>query len=139
MGRENKYVKSKHDSYITCHNCNRKNAPQSSSDFRKYCYNCNVQLNTEAPVSKGDIVKVFVDDIHREGHGVGKMDNGFVVLVKDAMPEQTVKVKIENVRDTSAVGTSVEKGLEDPDYVKNNDKDNQEEGNLGSRDNYWGK
>jgi predicted RNA-binding protein with TRAM domain len=133
-----KYIRSKHDEYITCKNCKERNAPQDSKNFENYCHNCGARLETEAPIEVGDKVEVFVDDIHEKGDGVGKMDNGFVVLVEGVIPEETVKAKITNVKDTYAEAKPVERDLETPEYVKNREDNEDDEENKQNRRDFWG-
>lgn len=133
-----RYIDSKHDKSIRCKSCGKLNAPQSSSDFERYCHNCGVELNTEAPVEKGDVVKVHIEDIHHSGGGLGRMKNGFVIIVEDVIPvdEETVKAKVKNVKESSAVAESVERDLDTPDYIKTSEEDEDE--NDETRKDWWG-
>lgn len=59
------------------------------------------------PVRKGDIVSIYIKDVSRKGDGVGKVED-FAVFVPGAEEEETVKVKIIEVRKNCAVGKKVE-------------------------------
>jgi len=56
------------------------------------------------PVKEGDVVEVV--EKSRRGDGVAKVE-GFIVFVPGAEPGQRVKVQIEKVGDTYAVGRVV--------------------------------
>jgi predicted RNA-binding protein with TRAM domain len=56
------------------------------------------------PVKEGDVVEVV--EKSRRGDGVARVE-GFVVFVPSAEPGQRVKVQIERVGDTYAVGRVV--------------------------------
>lgn len=121
--------------------CRRKNAPMESEDFSPRCWNCNTFLNV-TPVNNGDEVLVDIEDIHENGSGVGKTDDGYVVLVEGVLPPARGRVEITNVKPNYAEGEMVER-LEEDDETEETENDNREdkedeEPSLGSRDNYWG-
>ncbi|ABP51167.1 MULTISPECIES: TRAM domain-containing protein [Pyrobaculum] len=58
------------------------------------------------PVKEGDIVEVEVVEKSRKGDGVARVE-GFVIFIPGAEPGQKVKVQIEKVGGTYAVGKIV--------------------------------
>jgi predicted RNA-binding protein with TRAM domain len=103
------------------------------------------------PVKMGEEVVVDVEDIHESGSGVGRTDDGFIVLVDGVLPEARARVKITNVHSNHAKAEEVERlpmdGDEQPEaeaVAEQEDADaNEDEGDdrgprLGSRDNFWG-
>jgi predicted RNA-binding protein with TRAM domain len=136
-----KYEPDHHDNEpILCprEKCRRKNAPMESDEFSPRCWDCNTFLNV-TPVSNGDEVLVNIEDIHQNGSGVGKTEDGYVVLVEGVLPPARAKVEITNVKPNYAEGEILER-LEQED---DNDEDDQEseddeDPSLGSRDNHWG-
>ncbi|ACB40589.1 TRAM domain-containing protein [Pyrobaculum neutrophilum] len=58
------------------------------------------------PVKEGDVVEVEIVEKSRRGDGVARVE-GFVVFVPGAEPGQRVRVQIEKVGDTYAVGKVV--------------------------------
>ena len=58
------------------------------------------------PVKEGDVVEVEVVEKSRRGDGVARVE-GFVVFVPGAEPGQRVKVQIEKVGGTYAIGRVV--------------------------------
>lgn len=55
------------------------------------------------PVKEGDVVEVEIVEKSRRGDGVARVE-GLVIFVPGAEPGQRVKVQIEKVGDTYAVG-----------------------------------
>ncbi|NHN60824.1 MULTISPECIES: TRAM domain-containing protein [Halorussus] len=116
-----------------------------------------------APVQPGEEVVVDVEDIHESGAGVGRTDDGFIVMVDGVLPEARAKVKITNVYGNHAQGEELERlpmdGEEEEDAADSDAGDETDEGDsdaedggdddadgddgpsrpqLGSRDNFWG-
>lgn len=146
--KNNSYKPNKHDTYIECLKCNRKNAPQNSSEYSKYCFNCNVELPKTGnnPIEEGEVYIIEIDDMHENGSGIGRTDNGFIIMVEGYVPGQTVKVEISNVKNSYAVGEVIEEDPEIENKHKKAEKDEEEDDTdgkqedpiLGKRDNYWG-
>jgi predicted RNA-binding protein with TRAM domain len=106
----------------------------------------------QQPVDLGEEIVVTVDDIHESGAGVGRTEDGFIVMVDGILPEARAKVKITKVLDNFARGEEIERlPLDEEDA----DEDEGDEGHadeaeedsdgrrsqgerLGSRDNFWG-
>jgi predicted RNA-binding protein with TRAM domain len=111
------------------------------------------ELNT-APVQPGEEVIVEIDDIHESGSGVGRTEEGFIVLVDGILPDARAKVKITNVKGNHALADPVERLPMEPDEADEAEdgnvgtpnegaetKDDRRENRrqrLGSRDNFWG-
>lgn len=136
-----KYDQNKHDDEpIICprDKCRRRNAPMDSDDFSPRCWDCNTFLNV-TPVETGDNLVVEVEDIHENGSGVGKTDDGYVVLVPGVLPPETVKVEVTNVYPNYSKGELVEKvEKEDEEQTEEEDEEDDDEPSLGSRDNFFG-
>lgn len=111
----------------------------------------------QQPVQPGEEVVVEVDDMHESGAGVGRTDDGFIVMVDGILPRARARVKITTVRSNHARGEEVERLPLDPDAddeddegpdadVDGDDEDETERDRtgkpdrerLGSRDNFWG-
>jgi predicted RNA-binding protein with TRAM domain len=122
-------------------------------------YNQPIRELKTAPVQPGEEVEVMVDDIHESGAGVGRTDDGFIVMVDGLMPKARATVKISNVMSNHARADLVERlplnpegeddtdGTDDSDDSSSESSDAEEGGDdssdgrpprLGSRDNFWG-
>jgi predicted RNA-binding protein with TRAM domain len=103
----------------------------------------------QQPVKAGEEVEIEVTDIHESGAGVGRTEDGFIVLVDGLLPDCRAIVRIHRVKSNHATAKEiVEKLPLDPE----DEGDGEEGGNerserpggrsrpeaLGSRDNFWG-
>ena len=115
----------------------------------------------QQPVQPGEEVVVEVDDIHESGAGVGRTDDGFIVLVDGLLPPARATVRIHRVKSSHATAQDVVERLpEDPDETddepdeggdtadETGDEPDEDETDgptradrerLGSRENFWGK
>ena len=112
----------------------------------------------QQPVQPGEEVVVEVDDIHESGAGVGRTDDGFIVLVDGLLPPARAVVSIHRVKSSHATAQEVVERLpDDPDEEgEEGDDAGRDEGDgadderqgrpsrtdrerLGSRENFWGK
>jgi predicted RNA-binding protein with TRAM domain len=108
----------------------------------------------QQPVQPGEAVVVEVDDIHESGAGVGRTDDGFIVLVDGLLPPARAEVKIHRVKSSHATAQEVIERLPDEPDDEEGDaegvdaEDADDEGGrrdrpdrerLGSRENFWGK
>ena len=109
----------------------------------------------QQPVQPGEAVVVEVDDIHESGAGVGRTDDGFIVLVDGLLPPARAEVKIHRVKSSHATAQEVierlpddpEEGEEGETAEAAGDDEDDERGRpdrtdrerLGSRENFWGK
>jgi predicted RNA-binding protein with TRAM domain len=118
----------------------------------------------EQPVKPGEEIVVDVTDIHESGAGVGRTEDGFIVLVDGLLPECRARVRIDRVMSNHAKAVKVleKMPLEDEEEADEGDEDDdgeadeeeaadEDEGEsedrgrpsrdrerLGSRDNFWG-
>ncbi|MFB6111535.1 MAG: TRAM domain-containing protein [Halobacteriaceae archaeon] len=105
-----------------------------------------------APVVPGQEVEVTVNDLHESGAGVGRTEDGFVVLVDGVLPEARARVRIDTVKPNFARGDLVERLPDELDSDEEADPEPEAEDEatddpdeeddsaprLGSRDNFWG-
>ncbi|WP_132059021.1 TRAM domain-containing protein [Halorussus amylolyticus] len=108
-----------------------------------------------APVKLGEEVVVDIDDIHESGAGVGRTEDGFIVMVDGILPDARAKVEITNVHSNHARADPIERlpmdeedaetdTTEDADDSTDAETDETERDDgpsrpqLGSRDNFWG-
>ncbi len=109
-------------------------------------YNQPIKDLKGQPVQPGEEIVVDVTDIHESGAGVGRTDDGFIVLVDGILPEARARVEITTVRSNHARATEVERLPTDGDDEDMNPEEaeatEETEGpareRLGSRDNFWG-
>ncbi|CCQ35433.1 TRAM domain protein [Natronomonas moolapensis 8.8.11] len=113
----------------------------------------------QQPVQIGEEVVVDVEDIHESGAGVGRTEDGFIVMVDGVLPDARAKVKITEVRSNHARADEVERlpmgddaGTDDDPDADDPDAEAADEGDdnrsdrqkaldrerLGSRENFWG-
>ena len=112
----------------------------------------------QQPVQLGEEVVVEVDDIHESGAGVGRTEDGFIVMVDGVLPEARAKVKITEVRSNHARADEIERLPMDEEgddddggdaSVADSDEDEETDDRsdrekaldrerLGSRENFWG-
>ncbi|KAB7512573.1 TRAM domain-containing protein [Halosegnis rubeus] len=123
----------------------------------EWCNHYNQPINElkQQPVEPGEEVVITVDDIHESGAGVGRTEDGFIVMVDGILPEARSRVKITKVLDNFARGEELERlELEEDDEedgddgedvdASDEDKEKDETGGrtqrerLGSREDFWG-
>ena len=112
----------------------------------------------QQPVKLGEEVVVDVEDIHESGAGVGRTEDGFIVMVDGVLPDARARVKITEVRSNHARADEVERlpmdeddadadadatddGTEATDDAGDDRSDREkalDRGRLGSRENFWG-
>jgi predicted RNA-binding protein with TRAM domain len=109
----------------------------------------------QQPVQLGEEVVVEVDDIHESGAGVGRTEDGFIVMVDGVLPEARARVKITEVRSNHARADELERlpmesdadeteteGDADGGSEADDDRSEREKAldreRLGSRENFWG-
>lgn len=114
---------------------------------KEWCnhYNQPIEDLKTAPVTPGEELVVDVVDIHESGAGVGRTEDGFVVLVDGVLPEARARVQITKVHSNHARAEELERLPPEPDEdieeeTPAADTDDEESNNvrLGSRDNFWG-
>jgi predicted RNA-binding protein with TRAM domain len=112
-------------------------------------YNQPIEELKSDPIKMGEEVVVDVEDIHESGAGVGRTDDGFIVLVDGVLPEARARVRITNVHSNHAKAEEVERLPMDEDEAEESAETTADEETetpsttdddprLGSRDNFWG-
>jgi predicted RNA-binding protein with TRAM domain len=120
-------------------------------------YNQPIEDLKSQPVKPGEEVVVEVEDIHESGAGVGRTEDGFIIMVDGVLPPARSKVEVTKVRSNFARADELERlpdeDAEDGDTAAAEDEawgEDEEEADeaeadedddrpqLGSRDNFWG-
>ena len=111
-------------------------------------YNQPISELKSQPVKPGQEVVVTVDDIHESAAGVGRTEDGFIVMVDGVLPPAKSRVEITKVRSNHARAEELERLELDEDEAGDDDADGEEgyqgddddedDERLGSRDNFWG-
>jgi predicted RNA-binding protein with TRAM domain len=114
-------------------------------------YDMPISELKQQPVKAGEEVVVDVTDIHESGAGVGRTDDGFIVLVDGLLPEARAVVRIHRVQSNHATAKEIVERLPLEDETEEEDEtgetaeaDEQKSGRraererLGSRENFWG-
>ncbi len=106
-------------------------------------YNQPIRELKSQPVTPGEEIVVDVTDIHESGAGVGRTEEGFIVLVDGVLPDARARVKVTTVRSNHARAEELERlQMDDVDQTEIPDDDDDDEPmgrkRLGSRDNFWG-
>mgnify|MGYP006275661279 FL=1 len=112
-------------------------------------YNQPIEDLKSQPVQRGQEVVIDVEDIHESGAGVGRTEDGFIIMVDGVLPPARSRVSVTKVHSNHARAEEVERlelddedgeGDEDSeaDIEADDDEDEDEGPRLGSRDNFWG-
>lgn len=115
-------------------------------------YNMPIEDLKAQPVKPGEELAVEVEDIHESGAGVGRTEDGFIILVDGVLPPARAKVRIDQVKRNHARANEVERlpSEEEADesaeeVVEESEATEETDGSaegqphaLGSRDNFWG-
>jgi predicted RNA-binding protein with TRAM domain len=120
-------------------------------------YNQPIEDLKSQPVKPGEEVIIEVEDIHESGAGVGRTEDGFIIMVDGLLPPARARVKVTNVMSNHARGEALEQlpdeevdeeteaeeinddDSEDSEEQADTAADKQEDDpRLGSRDNFWG-
>ncbi len=133
----------------------------------EWCNHYDMPINElkEQPVKPGQEIVVDVTDIHESGAGVGRTDDGFIVLIDGLLPECRAKVRIDQVMSNHAKAKKVVEKLpmedeegeaddgdeaadtegeaaddeaEDEESAEDERPSRADRERLGSRDNFWG-
>jgi predicted RNA-binding protein with TRAM domain len=114
-------------------------------------YNMPIYELKQQPVKAGEEVEVEVTDIHESGAGVGRTEDGFIVLIDGLLPDCRAVVRIDRVKSNHALAKEVVEKMplegEDEGEAEastGGEKRSRRSGRdrpeaLGSRDNFWGK
>ena len=120
---------------------------------KEWCnhYNQPIDDLKSQPVKPGEEVVVEVEDIHESGAGVGRTEDGFIIMVDGVLPPTRARVKVTNVHSNHARAEELERldpeeGEAEEDVAddeadseeEDEDEDEDEGPRLGSRDNFWG-
>ena len=65
------------------------------------------------PVDEGDIRKVEIEGLGDQGDGVGKIEGGYVVIVPETEPGDTVTAEMKTVRENFAIAEVIQGHIED--------------------------
>ena len=90
-----------------------------------------------------------IEDIHESGAGVGRTEDGFIIMVDGVLPPARARVKVTQVRSNHARAEELERLPDEPDDAEEPDDEetdeeadaddaDDDEPQLGSRDNFWG-
>ena len=113
-------------------------------------YNQPISDLKSQPVKPGEAVVIEVEDIHESGAGVGRTEDGFIIMVDGILPPARARVEVTKVRSNHARARELERlPMDDEDTNDDGETtdDSDEEENsyederdprLGSRDNFWG-
>lgn len=110
-------------------------------------YNQPISDLKSQPVKPGEEVVIEVEDIHESGAGVGRTDDGFIIMVDGLLPPARARVRVTNVMSNHARGEELERLPEEPDAEPEEDTTDEDDSEtdaqaddprLGSRDNFWG-
>jgi predicted RNA-binding protein with TRAM domain len=82
------------------------------------------------PVKPGEEIIVEVDDIHESGAGVGRTDDGFIVLIDGLLPTTRAVVRIDRVKSNHATAKKVVERLP----MEEDEEDESEAGDAGGDD-----
>ena len=122
---------------------------------KEWCnhYNQPISDLKTQPVKPKEEVVVDVTDIHESGAGVGRTEDGFIVMVDGVLPDARARVEITEVHSNHARAEELERLPMDEDEDGDGDEadagdvetDESDDGpsrpereRLGSRDNFWG-
>ncbi|KDE57407.1 deoxyribonuclease [Halostagnicola sp. A56] len=122
---------------------------------KEWCQHYNQPIDDlkSQPIKRGEEVVVDIVDMHESGAGVGRTEDGFIVMVDGVLPKARSRVEIERVHSNHARATELERlPLENDDDDESDDEGDdsraddeddeteskQKRERLGSRDNFWG-
>ncbi|GAB3667932.1 TRAM domain-containing protein [Halopiger thermotolerans] len=130
---------------------------------KEWCqhYNQPIEDLKTQPVKAGEEVELDIVDMHESGAGVGRTEDGFIVLVDGLLPECRARVEITQVHSNHARAETLEQLPMDADADEGEDEeaddgadgdadadeaaaDDEETDSatrrerLGSRENFWG-
>src|SRR6056297_781590 len=124
---------------------------------KEWCnhYNQPISELKTQPVKNGEEVVVDIVDMHESGAGVGRTEDGFIVMVDGVLPKARSRVEITRVHSNHARAEELERlplepdedeeedDVEDEADVDDEEEDEREDDGpdrpqLGSRENFWG-
>jgi predicted RNA-binding protein with TRAM domain len=115
-------------------------------------YNQPIKDLKSQPVKPGEEVVVEVEDIHESGAGVGRTEEGFIIMIDGVLPPTRARVEVTKVRSNHARAKELERlpdeKAEDEETeeterteeeeAETETEDDSDQPHLGSRDNFWG-
>ena len=111
-------------------------------------YDMPIRDLKQQPVKPGEEIVVEVTDIHESGAGVGRTEDGFIVMIDGILPDARARVRITRVMSNHARAEEVERlPMEPEEGAEKDDRGRRGRGRdrrggrstaLGSRDNFWG-
>ncbi|MDZ7746694.1 MAG: TRAM domain-containing protein [Halobacteriales archaeon] len=126
----------------------------------EWCGHYNQPINElkQQPVEPGEEIVITVEDIHESGAGVGRTEDGFIVMVDGILPEARARVKVTKVLDNFARGEELERLELEPEDEEGDEEEagtgdevdasgegeEEDDGGqtqrerLGSREDFWG-
>jgi predicted RNA-binding protein with TRAM domain len=123
---------------------------------KEWCnhYSQPIQDLKTQPVKPKEEVVIDVVDMHESGAGVGRTEDGFIVMVDGVLPEARARVEITRVHSNHARAEKLELLPMDEDEEEDGDDSDGEHDaadgdersrgrpndreRLGSRENFWG-
>ncbi|GAB7019716.1 TRAM domain-containing protein [Halostagnicola bangensis] len=126
---------------------------------KEWCQHYNQPIDDlkSQPIKRGEEVVVDIVDMHESGAGVGRTEDGFIVMVDGVLPEARSRVEIQRVHSSHARAEEIERlpmesdeddesdgsdGERDDGADSETTDDNRsgqpDRERLGSRDNFWG-
>jgi len=109
-------------------------------------YNQPIEDLKSQPVKPGEEIVIEVEDIHESGAGVGRTEDGFIIMVDGLLPPARARVEVTTVMSNHARGKELERLPDDETETEETTEDDETESTtdekddprLGSRDNFWG-
>jgi len=109
-------------------------------------YNQPIEDLKSQPVKPGEEVVVDIEDIHESGAGVGRTEDGFIIMVDGLLPPVRARVRVTRVHSNHARAEELERLEMDDDgepagetaAESDDGTPEDDEPQLGSRDNFWG-
>lgn len=118
---------------------------------KEWCnhYNQPIEDLKSQPVKPGEEVVVDVEDIHESGAGVGRTDDGFIIMIDGVLPPARARVEVTKVHSNHARAEELERleldeddadeeSVEEAAESDQTAEDEDDGPRLGSRDNFWG-
>lgn len=115
---------------------------------KEWCnhYNQPIDDLKTQPVKPDEEIVVDIVDIHESGAGVGRTEEGFVILVDGVLPDARSRVRVTNVHSNHARGEELERLPMDDDTSEDTSDDDDDTADetdnrnprLGSREDFWG-
>ncbi|QLG49488.1 TRAM domain-containing protein [Natrinema halophilum] len=126
---------------------------------KEWCnhYNQPIDDLKTQPVKPGEEVVIDIVDMHESGAGVGRTEDGFIVMVDGILPKARARVEITRVHSNHARAEELEMLPMDPgdestdaettddvaaesdgESDAGTDGDDPSRERLGSRENFWG-